>query len=151
MQLQSNAQRVLIINDHRFTGYASEDRPIEYPSGTDRTNIELGQDGAHYGTTIPEFGGLLMIRLQPTSPSVQWCIQQILAFDEAIINGEPLTFYQGSESVPSEGTSWQLEGGSIKRIPYRNEPGQTFEAVFDFERIIPTVAAGRFNPHLTTV
>ena len=149
MQLQSNAHRVLIINGHRFTGYASDDRTIEYPS-EELVSIELGQDGAHYGMTIPQFGGVITIRLQPTSPSVQWCILERQALDEAKINGEALRTYEGTETVAAESTSWVLEGGYISQLPQRNETGQTYEAMFGFERIISDVEAGRFNPLLAT-
>jgi len=147
--IRSNAQRVHEINGHTITGLASDDRPIEYPTGDELVTIEVGQDGGVYGQEIPMFGGPVTYRLQPSSPSVQWFINERKARDEANINGTELTVYNGTETDPAVGESIALRGGRLLQAPHKSEPGQTYEAVIYYERIIPDVDAAKFNPPFT--
>ena len=149
-QLLSNAHIECIINGHRFTGLADEDRPYEFPGGDDLFNESMGQDGGLYGSSTPRLGGDMTFRLAPTSPTAQWAIGENEARKSAIINGEPFRYYSGTLADPVQGRSARMDGGILKRVPTMVEPGQTFEIVIAFERITSNVDGAQFNAPLVT-
>ena len=150
MQLLANAHRELIINGHRHTNFAEEDRPIEWGTGEDLVEIKVGQDGTMYGQSIPMLGNSLMIRLSPTSPSCQWWIRENEYRKQALINKQPHRVYSGTDADPVQGRTMRGEGGVLLQCPDFLEPGQTFEVQLQFERTIPNVDGAKFDSLLDT-
>ena len=145
-QLLSNAHINLIINGHRFSGFADEDRPVEFPGGEDFFTLSTGPDGALYGMAIPMFGGPITVRLEPSSPSVQWAVQQNNMRKNALKSGDPFTIYDGSYSDPAQGRSARVAGGVFMQCPEMPEANVTFEIQFHFEEIFSNVDGGTFVP-----
>ena len=73
--LQSHRYIEIILNGHRFTTFADDDPPYQIISD-DMATFKLGGDGKQFGLTMPTFGGELVIRLTPDSPSTQWAVQR---------------------------------------------------------------------------
>ena len=136
MQIQSNANKVVMLNGHTFTSIADEDRPYEFGSGDDLYNINMGSDGGLYVTANPMLGGEFTIRLGPHSPSAKWAILENEYRKQAIINKTKHRLYTGTYSDPAYGGNVTLRGGVLFRCPDFIEPGQTFEVTFFFQRII---------------
>ena len=148
MQILPNAHIECIINGHRITGLAEEDRPYEFAAGEDLIETQVGADGGVYATSKPMFGGEFTIRLQPTSPSTQWFIRQKEAWKQSLINSTATVIYEGSYADPAQGRSARMEGGVLQKCPDINEPGQSFEVVLYFERIVVNVDGAIFLPIL---
>ena len=149
-QVLSRAQIELIVNGHRVEGYADEDRPVEFPTGDEMATVQTGADGGVYATSVPMFGGAIMIRLQPASPSVQWFCNEKERWKQDNINGRPITVYEGTYSDPAQGRSATLEGGILQQCPDISEPGITFEIAIYFEKITPDLDSANFAAKLTS-
>lgn len=143
-QILSHAHVEVIINGHRFTGWADEDRPVEFPNGDDMVDVKMGRDGGLYGSNIPMFGGTMKFKLAPSSPTAQWGILQKEMWKQAQINGTPTKVYEGSYSDPSQGRAASFQGGFLQAAPDMSEPGQTYEIAIQFERITSSVESARF-------
>ena len=143
-QILSHSHINVVINGHPFTGWADEERPVEFPSGENMVEVKVGRDGGVYGSNIPMFGGEVKFKLAPTSPTTQWAIIQKEAWKQAQINGTPTTVYEGTYMDASQGRTVRLEGGFLQMVPDISEPGQTFEMTIYFERITASVEASRF-------
>lgn len=144
MQTLNNAHIECIINGHRVTGLADEDRPFEFQTGEDMADISYGPDGGMYGTNNAMFGGTFTVRVQPASPTAQWGMKEKESWKQALLNGEATTVFNGSYADPVQGRNARMEGGILLQCPDMSEPGQTFEIVFQFERIITNVDAATF-------
>ena len=149
-QLLSAAHIETIINGHRFQGISDDERPYEFPSDQELVEVKMGVDGGVYGMTKPHFGGPFKIKLEPTSPSVQWCIQQRRLFDRAIEEGTPHVYYSGSYRDIAQGRSAVLSGGFLLTANQMAEQGQIYEITFQFEKIVPNVDGAQFVPTLST-
>ena len=147
-QFLSHAHVELQIGGHDFEGWADEDRPVEFDAGGDRITISRGKDGGMYGVDEAILGGPLTVRLAPTSPSAQWCIQQNQMRKDAIVDGGEIPIYDGSYSDAVQGRAATLEGGVLPTCPDMVEPGVTFEAMFEFQKIISDVDGATFTPTL---
>ena len=150
VQILNHAHVSTVLNGHRFTGWANEDRPVEFPTGDDMVNFELGKDGGVYGDNVPMFGGKIIFRMAPTSPTAQWAVQQKENWKQAQINQTETTIYEGVYSDPIQGRSARLEGGFFVQCPDMIEPGQTFEIHVYFERITGNADGAKFRPPLAS-
>ena len=132
---------------HTVDGFADEDRPIEFPSSDDMADLTFGHDGALYGTAVPMYGGEVTIRLNPTSPSTQWFIDEREAWKQANLTGgiDPIPTYSGTYTDSSQNRTVRMEGGVMLRCPHINEPGVTFEVVIVFEQIVSSVGGAYFG------
>ena len=148
-QFLSHAHVELIINGHRFVGWAEDDPPYEWEF-EDAAEFKEGQDGGLYGIGNPRLGGVLTFKLQPASPSTQWSMQQEQLRKNAHIEKSALRVYAGSFSDPVQSVSWQLEGGVIQMLPATRVPNQTYEGKIRFEKITANVDGGTFHPPLTS-
>ena len=149
-QILSNAHIECIINGHRMVGLADEDRPFEFPSGEDMVDVSTGPDGGVYGTNTAMFGGPFTVRVQPSSPTAQWFMQEKESWRQDLINGTATRVYSGSYSDPVQGRSARFEGGFLQNVPDMSEPGVTYESVVYFERIITNVDGASFLPPLSS-
>ena len=94
--------------------------------------------------------GFLRLKLAPTSPSTQWCIEQEQLRKNNIKDRTRLRVYAGSFADPVQGTSYTLAGGAILQFPATWVAGQTYEAAIRFEEITSDVSGGVFHPPLTS-
>lgn len=137
--LDSNAQRELILNGHRFSGFAAVDNPIEYERPGDFIDVERGQDGTLYAMTNPGnvFGAMLTIRLHHRSASIgTFCQKEVNAFLQAESEGSAHTIYNGTETNLATGEVTRLNGGLLKSAPVKAEPNKVYEIVFEIEEAI---------------
>lgn len=130
----------LVINGHRFDGYADDDSPVEFPD-MELVDTQRGKDGTLYGTDTAMIGGEVTVKLLPVSQSA---IRVLRWFDE-IQRGARLEF-EGNYGDAELNYSAQMRGGFLKRCPAMIDPGKTFEVVFEFEQIIPDMDGARFAP-----
>ena len=144
-QMESFAHVEIIVNGHRFSGYADEDPPVEfeYESSSDRVR---GADGGLYGKGMPVYGGMFTFKMLSTSPTTQWAIQQEQLRKDSHMDGTPQTLFNGTYVNPSTGVSYRMEGGMIDLFPATQVPGVTYEGSIDFEVITSLVDGGTFNP-----
>ena len=149
-QYLSHSHIEMVLSGHRVTGYAEEDRPIEFEDGTDRTTIQMGKDGGSYGVSESMFGGKIMVRLAPTSPTTAWFITRNEEKKQAQINNQPERVYDGSYTDSVQGRSVVLSGGTLIDCPDMSEPGQTFEVGIFFERIAGNVDGAVFHAPLVS-
>ena len=117
------------VNGHRHTGFSGDPRPVEFPTGDDLVEIELGSDGTPYGMTVPMFGGPVTARLHPSSPTTLWWMSEKQQWKYDNLRGRRLTIYNGSYQDAATGVKATLRGGTILNVPDMREPGQTYEAV----------------------
>ena len=136
----SHRQCELILNAHRFTGFSDDDPPVDFPA-IDLTKIQYGQDGTLYATDTGRQGGEMMVKLAPSSPSAQ----RIARWFRERQQGARRTF-SGTYGDPGLGYSLTLEGGKLVSAPPIVVPGQTYEAKFSFERLIPQMDGAQFDP-----
>ena len=146
MQQLSNAHVKVIVNGNRMTGLAAEDRPYEFPSAEDMMDVSVGADGGVYASSVPMYGGPFTMRFEPSSPSVQYWINEKEANKQAQINGTEIPGYESSYSDPEQGRAATMEGGFLMSCPDMSEPGQTFEVVVYYARITPDVDGAVFEP-----
>ena len=146
-QLLSHSHVELEIGGHTFEGYADEDRPVEFGENGEDFNLSFGRDGGMYGTSNVQLGQVITVRLAPTSPSAQWCVQQRQLRNDALVDGGDIPIYDGNYSDSVQGRSAVLQGG-VMTCPAMMEPGVTFEAMFTFERVTSDVDGATFTPTL---
>ena len=147
MQLLNHSHIECILNGHRWTGWAEDDPPYE-SEFEDAAELKTGQDGGLYGLGMPQLGGILTLKAQPASPSVQWCIQQEQMRKNAHKQRQALRVYTGSFSDPVLGVSYEMAGGVILMFPATLVANQTYEARIQFEEITSSVDGGNFNAPL---
>ena len=145
-QIQSNAHISLVLNEYTISGFADEERPVEFPSSDDLLDRKYGNDGSMYGMSKPMYGGDLTIRLAPTSHATAWFVKERIKLKNAQTNGDPLPTYSGTFKDEGQGRKAELSGGYLLRCADLPEAGQTFEVVIAFERIIGNVDAAKFQP-----
>lgn len=63
----------IIINGHRFEGYAEEDEPYDL-TFPETSAQKFGPHGNVYSDENRRRDAVLTLRLAPHSPSTQWCI-----------------------------------------------------------------------------
>ena len=148
MQIQSRSHDLLTLNGFEFSKFAQEERPVEFPNGEDLYDIFYGADGGMYLRAKPMLGGPLIVRLDPTSPAAQWCIEREEERKMGIIDRTALPIFEGTWANQEMGVSAQLQGGAMTTCPPMIEAGITFVVAFTFERIISQVSGARFNPLL---
>ena len=136
----SHRHIVLIINGHRYEGYASDDSPVEF-GDNELVNTERGKDGTLYGTDTSEIGTVLTVKLLPVSRSAI----RVLQWYTDIQRGQRLEF-EGSYGDNELNYSCQMRGGFLTQCPSMIVPGKTFEHMFEFEEVIPDVDGARFAP-----
>ena len=149
MQLLSHAHIRCILNGHLVVGFAEDDPPYEWEF-EDSAEYKKGQDGGQYGRSIPTYGGLLRLKIQPNSPTTQWCIEQDQLRKNSMSAATATRTYSGSLSDQSTGNSWRLDGGGILNFPPTLVAGVTYEAALMFEIVTANVSGGRFNAPLVT-
>ena len=149
-QVLANAHIEHLINGHRVRGLADEERPIEFPGDQDMADLQVGQDGGLYGMTSPMFGGEIIYRVEPTSPTAQWAVQQKQLWKDAVQGGKALTIYNATHANSVAGWSASLDGGILLRCPDIVEAGQTFEFVIRYEQITSNVDGGIFSEPLSS-
>ena len=149
-QILSNAHLEHIIDGHRVEGLANEDRPIEFPTGRGFNNIvRSDHDGGMYGTSLAMFGGPVIYRVTPNSPTCQWAIQRNQERKEAIKNASAIpTFADASHANLVANWSADLSGGVLQDCPDIPEAGVTFEFTIEWELIDSNVDGGVFTPPL---
>ena len=128
----------LILNGHRFTGYAEDDPPVEFPD-MDLVETVTGRDGAMYANDTAMLGGDVTVKLLPTSESSK----QVLRWLAQRQRGERLEF-EGEYGDTALGYDVVLRGGVMKTCAPATVPGKTFEVVFAFEELIPNYDGARF-------
>ena len=136
-----------IINGHRVQGFSDDARPIEF-SDDDLFEKKIGKDGGLYGTDTAMFGGDLTFRLEPGAVSAGWFMQQRELKNQAEINGTARIIYAGTYRDIVQGRMARLEGGVLMKAPAMSEPGQTYEAMITFQRIITLNEGAQFAPYL---
>ena len=149
---RSHAQLSIIINGHRFTGFADEDQPYEF-EWPDLADVSMGADGGRYGRAIPDFGCGFMLRLADISESLQWAIDQRTLHMNAVRTGAPIPEFQGTITDLAFGTSGSMEGGWLANIPgWPPAAGNMAELSFGFELWTPAVQGGAFqSPLVVTI
>ena len=111
----------------------------------------MGADGGVYGVNSAMFGGLVTIRLSPTSPSTAWFIQRNEELKQAQLNGLATRVYDGSYTDPVQGRrSATFQGGTLRNCPDMSVPNQTFEVAIYFDRIVGSVDGAVFHPPLVS-
>lgn len=130
----------LLLNGHRFTGFADEDPAVEFDS-VDLAEITTGRDGTLHADDTGVLGGPVTIKLLPGSESVKQCLRWKAERDR----GEH-TEFEGTFADPTLGFSAALRGGIFMSCPTMTVPGQTFEVVFHFEEIVPDADGANFSP-----
>ena len=75
-QILSNAHISLILNGKTISGFADEERPVEFPATDDLIDVKYGNDGSMYGMTKPMYGGEITIRLAPSSEATAWFVKE---------------------------------------------------------------------------
>ena len=149
MQLLSHASVKIILNGHMITGMSSDEPSYEWEF-EDAAEIETGTDAGMYGVSKPSVGGIFTIKLAPTSPSAQWCMQQETLRSNAVLQGTTLRVYEGSFSDQATGVSWGMTGGVILMFPKTRVAGVAYEAKLQFEKITSQVDGGVFRPPFTS-
>ena len=139
----SDAQRRIEVLGHRITGFADEDRPAEYPTGVDLWNVTRGRDGSMHASSTAMIGGLIIVRVRPTSPTAVWAVQQYELYRQAELAGTEHREYDWYDSQPSLGWSVRAQGGVLQRAPAALEPRATVEIAWEFELIIPNYDGAR--------
>ena len=148
-QIQSFAHIELILNGHRFTGWANEDPPLEFEQepSSERSH---GADGGLYAKGMPIYGNVMTFKMFPTSPTTQWAIQQEQLRKDSHFMGTQQIYYAGTYADPVLGVSYRLEGGIIDLFPAVQVPGLTYEGSVEFEVVTSLVDGGTFNPPRVT-
>lgn len=149
MQLLQFSHINLTLNGHRFVGWANEDPPVDWEF-EEAAELEDGPDGGVYGSGVPRFGGIMVAKVQPASPSAQWCMQQEQLRKNAHRMRTRLRVYSGTYSDPVQNVSWALQGGIILMFPAVSTAKKTYEARMRFEVITATVDGGRFHAPLVS-
>ena len=150
MQLLHHAHIECIISGERMTGWADEERPVEFPDGAGRTEFKTGADGGMYGVGKAMFGGPVTFKFEPTSPSAQYWVRRNEEYKQSQINNTRSRIYSGTYSDSVQGRSARFEGGQIQDCPDMVEPGITFEVTLMFERIAGNVDGAVFHPPLAS-
>ena len=131
----SHAHHILIINGERVTGLSDDDPPVEF----DRiplSEIKWGQDGTMYVHGTARKGGMMTVKLLPTS---EWA-KKFQRWTAQVQAGSRLDF-TGRYGDNELGLGVSLDGGKITEIPPSVVPNQTFEVSLAFERITPNADA----------
>ena len=143
-QQQSFSHIDAIINGHRFTGWANESPPYSFEQEESSVR-SVGPDGGLYALGMAAFGNSWTFKLQPNSPTAQWCVQQEQMRKDAHAEGEPLRTYSGTLVDNALGTDVRLEGGVIVKLPAVIVPGETYEGMIQFENVASNVDGGNFR------
>ena len=149
-QFLSHAHVNARLNGHELTGWADEDRPVEFNDGSGRIDFTRGADGGLYGVASAMFGGEVTFKVQPTSPTAQWAMQRNQELKESQKNGRAIEIFSGTYSDSVQGRSARFEGGAIQDCPDMAEPGQTFEFTMHFEQIDVNVDGAVFRRPLAS-
>ena len=145
-QILSNAHISLILNGKTISGFADEERPVEFPATDDLIDVKYGNDGSMYGMTKPMYGGEITIRLAPSSEATAWFVKERIKLKNAQTNGDPIPVYNGRFADDAQKREAQLAGGFLKRCADLPEAGQTFEVVIAFEKITGNIDGATFSP-----
>ena len=148
-QILSHAHVDVVLDGHNFIGWADEDQPVEFDTGEDQVEISIGADGGMYGTSTAMFGSQLTFRMAPTSPTTQWLVARKEEHKQNQINGNAIRIFNGTYSDPVQGRSARMEGGVLMNCPDLPVPGQTFEATFQFERVVGNADGAVFRRPLS--
>ena len=121
----------MVINGIRVTGYSDDSPPVEFP------DIELlqetwGPDGTLHLLSTGRKGGEVMVKLLPTSAFVEHLLRW-----HADIQGDENLEFEGTYADARLNFSCLMRGGKLKICPPAVVPGETFEATFVFEELIP--------------
>ena len=130
----------LVINGHKFTAYADEDSPVEFPD-IEHLEHSFGKDGTLYLSDTGMQGGEVTVKLAPSSPSAK----RVLRWHAEMIRGMRLSF-EGTYGDPGLSYDVTLRGGVLMKSPPSVVPNKTFECVFLFEQIIPNYDSAAFDP-----
>ena len=130
----------LVLNGHRFQSWSDSEPPVDFPK-IEVLKTKTGRDGSLHATDSGMRGGEVTVKLQPTSPSTQRCLQWLT---EAA-RDQHLTF-SGSYSDPGTRTAARLKGGRLMSADSIVNPDKEYEATFVFEEIIPSADGGVFVP-----
>ena len=149
-QLFSHSHLEHIIDGHRVTRMADEERPIEFSDGSDLLEIKRGKDGGMYGVSNAMFGGPVTYRMDPASPTTQFFIKLRQEQKENERTGRIQRILRATHVDTSQGRSCVCEGGMLQKCPDMSEPGVTFEAMVEYERIVSNVDGAIFQPLLET-
>lgn len=136
----SQQHQVLILNGHRFSGFADEEPAVELEP-VELLMEKWSKDGALHGVGTNRKGGQMTVKLQPTSPSAKWMLGQ----HAEIQRGERIE-WNGTYGDPGLNYDQTLRGGLLKSCPFGTSPDQTFEVVLIFERVTPDYGAADFSP-----
>ena len=147
--LRSHAHIHIILNGHRFSGWADDDPPYEFET-EEAAEFKRGQDGGLYGRSMQSFGATLTFKLDPSSLTTQWCIQQEQLRKNSEKDGGVIRGYEGSISDSSAAISMRLAGGSILKLPPWSVANMSYEGQLIFEEVTSEVDGGRFHPPLTS-
>ena len=139
-EILSHRHIIFRLNGKRLQGFADEDPPVEFPE-IDMLDAVFGKDGALYGNDTAILGGEVVAKFQPTS---QACID-ILRWFAQRQRGSRLAF-AGSYADLELGYSLDLRGGLFKMTKPIIVPGETFQATWVFEELIPDVDGVSFDP-----
>jgi len=148
-QLKSHDHINCVINGHRFVGWSDDDPPYEFEF-EDSIEVKRGHDGGLYGSSMPNFGGKFTFKVEPTSPTCKWAMQQEQLRKNAMKNNTAIKIYAGSFADPVQGVSWRLEGGLILNFPAVNIANQSYEGVLELEVITASVDGGKFHAPLVS-
>lgn len=121
----------LVIGGHEIKGLADDDQPVVF-SAVELVKTRYGEDGKMYSIDTGRRGGDLTVKLHPAAPSVA----VILGWFNQKQRGSR-RYFDGYYGDHKENYSVTMYKGSLKSCPPAIPPGQTFTAVFGFERIIP--------------
>lgn len=151
-QILSNAHIDLVINRaHRIIGLADDDQPYDTDDGSDLyTMTRSKNDGGLYAQSNNKQGGTLTIRLQPTSPSAQWLINQRQLIKRADQENLRHPIYTITLDDAVQGRHSTFEGCLLQKCPDQITPGKTFEVMFECEVIVTNNDGAAFSPPLTT-
>ena len=130
-QPDSHRRNSLIVNGHRFSDLADEDPPVEFPTNP-VIDIKVGPSGRHYRRDTNERGGMVKVKVFPDSTDVDVLLRWR---EQALADSLDIPF-SGSYYSAKRRKTTQMSGGSFVSSPSAAVPGQTFEATFDFERIV---------------
>ena len=144
-QILNRADLVVILNGHRFVGWAAEERPWQWPDPEDMYELETGADAGLYGMANTMLGGICTARLSPSGPTTRWCVQQRQYWRNAVRMRTRHRQYNGIALDAVQGRSARITGGVLMQCPDLPEPGVTFEAQFRFELIDSNVDGATFT------
>lgn len=133
----------LTIDGNTIGGLADDDQPVVFPS-IEMVDPKFGKDGNLYGTETGMLGGEVTIKLLPASPSVKLFLNWMAERHKG--HRRSFNAQYGDDQLDF---AVQMYGGLFKSCTAASTPGQTFEAVFVFEEIIPEYNSAKFGVSLS--